>query len=180
MNIVLIGYRCSGKTTVGKMLAGEMGLDFMDMDAMIEMKAGCSIEDMVSGNGWASFRELERRLAEELSRGDNMIIATGGGIVTDQKNVERLRQNGWIVWLNAREEILIERIAGEQLAGKMRPSLIGTDPVAEVKEVLGVRRPLYEKAASFVVDTSYLSSAEVASSIIKAIPADGSLHLGKE
>jgi len=167
MNIVLIGYRCSGKTTVGKILAEEMGLDFVDMDALIETNAGCSIEAIVSRKGWGSFRDMERKLAEDLSHGDDLVIATGGGIVTDRKNVERLKQNGWIVWLNAKEDILMERMEEENKSGKARPSLTGTDPLKEINEVLAVRKPLYKKAASFVVDTSRLPPDEAALVIMK-------------
>ena len=106
MNIVLIGYRCSGKTAVGKIVARELGRNFLDMDALIEENAGCSIETIISRKGWDHFREIEKRLVEEVSRKDNLIIATGGGVVVDEGNVKNLRKNGWIVWLNGKAEVL--------------------------------------------------------------------------
>jgi shikimate kinase len=74
MNIVLVGYRCSGKTTVGAILASELGRDFFDTDVMIDQKAGCSIETITSRDGWDHFRSLEKELIEEVSKRDNLVI----------------------------------------------------------------------------------------------------------
>ena len=167
MNIILIGYRCSGKTVVGKTLARELGRAFLDTDTLIEENAGRSIEAMISTKGWEYFRETEKRVAEEVSRRDNLVIATGGGIVMDEQNVKNLKQNGWVVWLKGKPEVLKERMAEEQGAGRMRPSLTGADPLEEIEEVLSARRPFYERAGDLVVDTSNLSIRDVAALIIK-------------
>lgn len=170
MNIVLIGYRCSGKTVVGKTLAIELGREFLDTDAVIEENAGRTIETMISTKGWDRFRETENRLVEEVSRRNNLVIATGGGIVMDEENVKNLKQNGWVVWLKGKPEVLRERMAKEQGTGRYRPSLTGTDPMEEIKEVLSVRKPFYERAGDLVVDTSSLSIGEAAALIIKNLP----------
>jgi shikimate kinase len=170
MNIVLIGYRCSGKTVVGKTLARELGREFLDTDALIEENAGRSIETMISTKGWDRFRETEKRLVEEVSRRNNLVIATGGGIVMDEENVKNLKQNGWVVWLKGKPEVLRERMAKEQGAGRIRPSLTGADPMEEIKEVLSVRKAFYERAGDLVVDTSSLSIGEAAALIIKNLP----------
>jgi shikimate kinase len=170
MNIVLIGYRCSGKTVVGKTLAIELGREFLDTDAVIEENAGRSIENMISTKGWDRFRETEKRLVEEVSRRNNLVIATGGGIVMDEENVKNLKQNGWVVWLKGKPEVLRERMAKEQGAGRYRPSLTGADPMEEIKEVLSVRKPFYDRAGDLVVDTSSLSIGEAAALIIKNLP----------
>ena len=170
MNIVLIGYRCSGKTEVGKILARELEKDFLDTDELIEDNAGCSIETIISRDGWNHFREIEKSLIEKVSRRNNLIIATGGGVVIDEDNVKNLKKNAWIVWLNGESEVLRERMDKEQRSGKIRPSLTGEDPLEEIKQVMDVRIPLYEKTANFVVDTSTVTSAEVAALIIKNIP----------
>ena len=168
MNIVLIGYRCSGKTEVGKILAEKLEKDFLDTDELLEGNAGCSIETIISKDGWDHFREIEKNMIKEVSRKDNLIIATGGGVVMDERNIKNLKRNGWIVWLNAKREVLKKRMDKEEKLGKIRPSLTGEDPLEEIKQVLDFRIPLYEKAAAFVVDTSILTSREVAASIIKA------------
>ena len=169
MNIVLIGYRCSGKTEVGKILAEELEKDFLDIDELLEDKTGCSIETIISTDGWDHFREIERNIIEDVSRRDNLVIATGGGVVMDERNIKNLKRNGWIVWLNGKREVLKKRMDKEQKLGKVRPSLTGEDPLEEIKQVLDVRIPLYKKAAAFVVDTSILTPSEVAASIIKAL-----------
>jgi len=176
MNIVLIGYRCSGKTAVGKILARELGRNFLDTDVLIEENAGCSIETVVSRRGWDHFREIEKRLIKEVCRKDNLVIATGGGVVMDEENVKNLKRNGWIVWLNGKAEALKDRMDREQRSGKIRPSLTGADPLEEIKQVLDVRTPLYERTATLVVDTSTLSLREVSALIMKSLPKN---HMGR-
>ncbi|MGD8227297.1 MAG: shikimate kinase [Desulfobacteraceae bacterium] len=170
MNIVLVGYRCSGKSEVGKALARELDKEFLDTDALIEEKAGLSIETMISAEGWDHFRETEKRLVEEVSRRNDLVIATGGGIVMDEENVKNLKQNGWVVWLKGEPEVLRGRMAKEQGSGNVRPSLTGADPLEEIKEVLSIRQPFYKRAGDLVVDTSNLSIGEAAALIIKNLP----------
>jgi shikimate kinase len=169
MNIVLIGYRCSGKTAVGEILANELGRDFLDTDALIEDRAGCSIEALISTRGWDYFREIEKGIVKEVSMRDNLVIATGGGVVMDEENVKNMKQSAWIVWLNGRPEILKERMGKEQRSGKRRPTLTGADPLVEIEEVLSTRKPLYEQAGDVTIDTSSLSTWEAAALIIKHI-----------
>jgi len=175
MNIVLIGYRCSGKTSVGKIIAGKLGKDFLDTDVLIEENTGTSIEAMISKEGWDRFRDIEKSLIEEVSRADNLVIATGGGIVMNEENVINLKKNGWIVWLNGKAEVLKERMEREQRSGKIRPSLTGADPLEEIKNVLDARAGLYEGASDLVVDTSSMTPAEVADQILKQRPKDKDL-----
>jgi len=172
MNIVLIGYRCSGKTAVGKILANELGRDFLDTDVLIEENAGCSIEVITSRDGWDHFRDIERRLIKEVSKKDNLVIATGGGVVMVEENVKNLKKNGFLVWLNGKAKVFKERMEREQKSGKIRPSLTGADPLEEIKQVLDIRTPLYEQAGNLMVDTSSLSIREVATSILKALPRE--------
>ena len=170
MNIVLIGYRCSGKTAVGKILARELGMDFLDTDALIEDRAGCSIEKIISSKGWDHFRKIEKRLTEEVSRRDDLVIATGGGVVMDEDNVKNLKENAWIVWLDGNPEVLKQRMDRERSRGKIRPSLTGADPLEEIEQVLSTRRPLYEDAGDLTVDTSNLSIQEASALIMKNLP----------
>jgi shikimate kinase len=170
MNIVLIGYRCCGKTEVGKILARGLRRSFLDTDSLIEKKNECSIEMIISRHGWDHFREIEKTLVEEISSGDNLIIATGGGVVMDKENVKNLKENGFVVWLKAESEVLRARMDKEQRSGKIRPSLTGVAPLEEIKQVMEARAPLYEKAANLVVDSTTLSLREAADSIIKTLP----------
>lgn len=167
-NIVLIGYRCSGKTEVGKILARDLKREFVDTDRLIEEKAGCSIEDFVRDNGWDRFRDLERQVVEEASKDFGLVIATGGGVVLDGSNVENLKKNGDTIWLKADARILIERMISSSIT-QPRPSLTGKNPEEEVEEVLSYRTSMYKKAGDISVDTGELSIKEVVESIIKSL-----------
>jgi shikimate kinase len=167
MNIVLIGYRCSGKTSSGKIVAKKMKRDFRDIDSTIEERAGRRIEELVAVKGWGYFRSLERDIIREVSDMDNIVIATGGGAVTDGENVRNLKRKGFVIWLKAEVDTLKERMKKEQESGVLRPSLTGKDPVEEVKAVLDLRNPLYEAAGDLVIETDDISAEEIAESIIR-------------
>lgn len=171
MNIVLIGYRCSGKTAVGRILANELGMDFADTDALIEEDVGESIEAIISTKSWDHFRNLERDVIKRTSEKDNQVIATGGGVVVNQENVKALKKAGWVVWLDAEPSILKERMDKEQQSGNIRPSLNGVDPLAEIEEVMNARRPMYQEVQDFMADTTRLSQPEAAALIMRNLPA---------
>jgi shikimate kinase len=168
MNVVLIGYRCSGKTLVGKMLARELGRDFWDTDRLIEMETGASVPGLVSSKGWDYFRDVERKVIEVVARKDNVVIATGGGVVMEGANMEHLKRNGWIVWLNTDAGVIEERMGQEEMSGTARPALTGSNPVEEIERVLRVRTPLYAQAADLAVDTSRRSPGQVTEMIMHA------------
>ena len=170
MNIVLIGYRCSGKTAVGGVLARELDMEFLDTDLLIEAEAGRSIDKIISEEGWAHFRDAEKGVIEEVSVSDNQVIAPGGGAVMDGNNVRNLKRNGFIVWLRGDAEVLKARMERDPRSAVTRPSLTGTDPLEEIHQVLDIRTPLYEQAGNIMVDTGPLSIEEVAERIIKALP----------
>jgi len=166
-NIVLVGYRCSGKTSVGKHLAQELGRKFLDTDAWIEKKARCSIETIISRHGWECFRNIEKNLIKELSRETGLVIATGGGVVMNEDNVRNLKRSGWIVWLTAGAEALKQRMLRDERSGKSRPSLTGIGPLEEIERVLGARASYYEKASDLTVDTTSLLPRQVAALILR-------------
>ena len=170
MNIVLIGYRCSGKTAVGQILAKKLGRDFVDTDALIEEASGCSIETLVSRSGWRHFREIEKRVIEAVSTKIKQVVATGGGAVMDSDNVKQLKTKSWIVWLDGTPEVLSQRMAKDQARGNARPSLTGTDAIMEIAAVLADRRPDYERAGDYRIDTDNLSVHEIVDLIIGNMP----------
>ena len=172
MNIVLIGYRCSGKTAVGQILANKLRKDFVDTDILIEEYAGCSLETMISRNGWRHFREIEKKLIKAVTAKNNQVIATGGGAVMDADNVKSLKRNAWIVWLNGTPEVLAQRMVKDQAQGKARPSLSGADSIKEIAEVLAVRCSFYEQAGNLEIDTSTLSIREAVDLIIRNLPKE--------
>jgi shikimate kinase len=166
MNIVLIGGRCSGKTTVGRLLADRTGRAFQDTDTLVEKMAGASIEELVAARGWSGFRALEKQAVATVAGKDRQVIATGGGAVLDRDNVRNLARQGFLVWLDGRPEVLAKRLAAQQQTGEIRPSLTGADPVAEFVQIMKTRRKVYGEISALRVDTSNLSAVEVAEGIM--------------
>lgn len=163
MNIVLIGMRGCGKTTVGKLLAKRLGKQFIEMDRLIVQRVGLSIPDIVDRYGWKKFRDIEEEITHEVVKLDNMVNATGGGVVTSKKNVQELKKKGILVWLKASTDTLLERIGN----GQSRPSLTGRSQQEDIEAVLAERRLIYEQAADFVIDTDGKMPEEVAEAITK-------------
>jgi len=170
MNIVLIGYRCSGKTLVGRLLARDLKRNFLDTDHLIEVKTGIPISSYVSRYGWGNFRGVEREVVEAAALEDNSVIAAGGGTVMNPENATNLRRNGWVVWLAAGAAVIRERMTRARLQGCPRPPLSGTDPLEEVEAILLERTPVYERASDWTVSTDDQSAQEVEQAIIKGLP----------
>ncbi|MBL7204387.1 MAG: shikimate kinase [Desulfobacteraceae bacterium] len=168
MNIVLVGYRCSGKTTVGKLLARDLKREFLDTDRLIEGKTGLPIHLYVSQKGWRDFRAVEKEVVSHVASRDDLVIATGGGVVMDQGNVRNLRKNGWFVWLKAKPSVIRDRMNTEEKPGELRPSLSGTDPLEEIDQILHERAPFYASTGDHTVDTNGQPPEKVARAIMKA------------
>lgn len=166
-NIVLIGMRGSGKTTIAKLLAERLGWQVIELDAEIEKKTGMSIKEMVAQHGWDYFRDRESEVVKEAATLENVVISTGGGVVLRPENVTALKQNGICIYLKAPAEVLIQRIGGE---ASQLPRLTESVSMAEeMKKVLEVREPLYAAAAEKIVDVAHLGPDAVARTIEKMI-----------
>jgi shikimate kinase len=168
MNIVLIGYRCSGKTSVGRSLARELQRPFVDTDAVVEERAGRSIREIVLRDGWPRFREMEKRAVREATALDNRVISTGGGVVAEDENRSALKQKGWVVWLKAGSDVIRSRMNHD----RVRPPLTARNPMEEVDEVLSLRIPLYERMADETVDTDPLTIRQVVETLLQRLPAE--------
>jgi len=175
MNIVLIGYRGSGKSTVGKNLAKRLDMRFVDTDHLIEECQGNQIAEIVKLHGWDGFRAMERKIISEISNNDRLVIAAGGGAVLEAENVRYLKENGFIIWLNGNINVLIQRMAKDLRTATGRPSLTGRGTLEELEEVIAYRRDFYEKASEVQVDTSALGVDEVVEQIL-AIFREKSLY----
>ncbi len=155
--IYLVGYRCTGKTTVGRRLAERLQWAFCEMDRMIEDLAGKSISALFTEEGEELFRDLEESVLTHCSTVPEAVVSTGGGVVTRESNRETLKETGRVVWLRASVETIQDRMeeAAETGVGKegKRPSLSGASPVEEVEEILEERRPLYESVADHQIQT---------------------------
>ncbi len=170
MNIVLVGYRCSGKSVVGKTLADRLGLKWVDTDRVLERRVGCAIGEYVSKKGWDAFRMVEKMIIRSVSNGDRQVIATGGGVVLDWENVRHLRQSGWVVFLQAGVSTIYERMIRDERAGKVRPGLVEKNPSAEIELVLNQRMALYHRSCDVVVNTDGKSTEKVSTEIIRSMP----------
>ncbi len=166
MNTILIGYRGTGKSSSGRLVAEMLGEEYLSMDDEIVRRAKLSIPEIVESRGWSFFRELESNLALEVSQRQNVVVDTGGGVIERAVNMERLGASGRVVWLRAGVEIIISRISGDSARPPLREGSSLTD---EVREVLRSRTPLYEKYSDFIVDTDCRSPREVAETIIELL-----------
>lgn len=163
MNIVLIGYRGTGKSSVGKVLAERLGRRLISTDAEVVRRAGLSIPEIVKQSGWDHFRDLESEVCQDLAGQDGLIIDTGGGAVLRSQNVARLKTNGTLFWLTADVATIAARIGGDS----QRPSLTGSKSfVEEIDDVLRERTPIYAAAADHVVATDGRSLADVVATIL--------------
>lgn len=164
MNIVLIGYRGTGKSEVGNILAWRLDMEYVGMDAAIVARAGMPIPEIVAQHGWPYFRDLESAEARELAGRDNLVIDTGGGVIERPENIEVLQENACVIWLQASVPTIVARIGGDT----ERPALTaGKTFTEEVAEVLERRTPLYQSAAHHAIDTDALTPEQVADRIIE-------------
>jgi shikimate kinase len=168
-NLVLIGGRACGKTSVGKALARALERPFVDLDEVLVAQAGCSIAELVAAAGWPEFRRREKELVAHYAGLSGQVLAPGGGAVLDPENVRNLKEHGLVIWLMADPATLGERLRGDQGSQEFRPSLTGGDPVEEMAKVLAEREPLYRAAAHLVLDTTGLSINQVVQRILAAI-----------
>jgi shikimate kinase len=169
MNIVLIGYRASGKTDVGKRLSNLLNLPFYDTDDLIRERTGKSVRQMVREGGWPAFRTAEKAVIAGLSGLEGAVIALGGGAVTEPENVAILKEKGFFVWLEVDETAVIERMKGDVANEETRPPLGDGGMAEEVREMLAERTPLYRAHADLTVDTTDKSAEQVALEIAGAI-----------
>ncbi len=172
MNIILIGYRGSGKTTVGRELAKLLERPFFDSDRMVFAKTGRTVSEIVEAGGWPAFREAEKAVIAELSALDQAVISLGGGAVMDPDNVASLEERGKFVWLRADARTLARRMQSEKNGGGQRPSLTGAGTLEEVERVLAERLPVYRALADLAVDTAGKYPAGIAAEIAAAVPDD--------
>lgn len=163
MNIVLIGYRGTGKSVVGAIIARRLGMRYIGMDAEIVESAGMPIPEIVERLGWPGFRDLESAQVRELAGKDNLVIDTGGGVIERNENIEELQKSAMIFWMKARVDTIVSRIQGD----KQRPPLTsGKSFTEEVAEVLERRTPLYRRAAHHEIDTDDLAPEQIAERVI--------------
>lgn len=159
-NIALLGFMGTGKTTVGQLLATQFSMTFVDMDRVIEERAGKAVSRIFEEDGEPHFRSLERALVRELSAKQGLVIGAGGGVVLSSDNVSDLSRSGLVVCLMAAPEEILKRLSGDN----KRPLLEGGEKAAKILKILESRRSLYESIPRRV-DTTRLTPVEVAEKV---------------
>lgn len=165
-NVALIGFMGTGKTAVGEALAKRLDRKFVELDWLIERKAGKSIPDIFQQDGEVAFRDLEIEVTRETAREKNLVIACGGGIVLNKINIDRLRENSVIVYLTASPRAILKRVSSEE---GQRPLLEVANPTLTIRELLRFRKPFYERAADIRIDTSKLDIDSVVAQIMNRL-----------
>ncbi len=165
MNLVLIGYRGSGKSIVGATLSNRIGYGFLDLDEQIARSLGRTIRDVFESEGEAGFRRHEHEALGALAKLNRHVIALGGGALDDPENQAIVRRLGRVVWLRAPAIVLWTRIRSDEKTPRDRPDLTAAGGLSEVEVVLARREPVYRKCSNHVIDTMSMLADEVAEAI---------------
>ncbi len=182
MKIFLIGYRCTGKTTIGKILANILNLSFIDIDKKIESDTNLSIASIVKKSGWDEFRNLEKQALISTHNHRNLIVSTGGGIVIDEDNRSFIRRNGISIWLFADQKIIINRLIKDKNTLLSRPSLTNdkfngdnleiSTLEQETSTLISLRESMYSEITQIKFDTTIKTPEEIAHMIKRRIKDD--------
>jgi len=170
MRIALIGYRGSGKSTAGRLLADRLGLPFVDADQALEAKLGRSIASVFAHEGESAFRDWEQQTLAELAAEPKLVLATGGGVVLRPANRQALRQFDAVVWLRADVASLVDRL---KKGPGNRPALTEAGLFNEVALVLEARRAFYQESANVIIDTDGKPPEAVAEAVFQALDLEG-------
>ena len=169
MNIYLIGYRGTGKTTLGRALSRKFRRKFVDLDLLIEEREGRKIEEIFAKDGEKYFRDIEHKVLSEIARQSDLIVSTGGGIVILPENREIIKSTGITIYLTADDKTIYKRIKND----KNRPPLTSKPPLEEVHHLLSIRKPFYEELADITIDTSVSNIEDCSKKIIEFIKIKG-------
>lgn len=166
MNIYLIGYRGTGKSSVAPLLAQRLGpsWSWVDLDAQLEQRAGRTIAQIFAEDGEQTFRDLESQELSIAAGCNETVVATGGGVIGREENRQLLRA-GWVVWLTAAPEVIFRRVSGDTTTNSRRPNLT-TGGLEEIQELLARRTPIYQSLANLSVATDHASIEHIVEQIL--------------
>ena len=166
MNLYLIGYRGSGKSTIGPLVAKLLGWTSQDADDWVETNAGVSIAEIFATQGEPAFRELESAAIRALAQQSRLVVSLGGGAPMAKSNQQQLSQSGKTIWLDAKPDVLWNRISRDDSTQDRRPDLTDVGGKAEVEQMLAVRNPVYNACADYRIDVGELAPEEIAELIV--------------
>ncbi|GAB6041183.1 shikimate kinase AroK [Endothiovibrio diazotrophicus] len=164
-NLILVGPMGAGKSTIGRQLGEELGMEFVDSDKEIERRTGVDIPLIFELEGEAGFRKRESAMIHELAGTAGTVLATGGGAVLDPENRTVLAARGTVIYLHASIDQLVKRTARD----RNRPLLQGGDPRRKLEEIMAVREPLYREVADIAIDTSGRSVRAVVKELLERL-----------
>lgn len=165
-NIFLIGYRGTGKTTVGRLLAERLGWEFIDADVLLEEKHGRTIKQIFAAEGETGFRDKEAAILAELCGKTRQVIATGGGVILRPDNRALLKKSGHVIWLRAEESTIWQRLKQDVATEDRRPNLT-VGGLQEIEDLLKQREPWYTDCAEFIEDTTGQSPTQLVERIVQ-------------
>jgi shikimate kinase len=171
-NIALVGFRASGKSLIGRLLARQCDLSFVDMDERLVASFGQDIDQWVRVEGWESFRQVESELLEELAQEQGLVVATGGGVILSAHNRHLLKTHFHVIWLKASLETTWLRLQNDPNTGKNRPALTTLPLREEIEQTLVARSALYEETADIILETDATPPAELVSQLQSRLRPD--------
>lgn len=167
MNLYLIGYRGSGKSTVAPLVAKDLKRPSIDSDHLIVQKNNCSIADIFANSGETEFRRIEQQIVKQLGDLSNHVVSLGGGVPMFESNRMVLAATGKTVYLNGSPDVLWSRIAQDAASDELRPSLTDLDAKAEVDSLVNQRHPIYADCADYMIEVNQLSPQQIAEQIVQ-------------
>lgn len=174
-NLILTGFRATGKTSVGRIVAERMRWAFLDSDELLRAQLGAPIADIVARRGWPFFREAEAKLLAELKAMRSTVLATGGGAIEHRQAWDELRRCGLVVWLDADIATIRRRMLSDPKSDQQRPSLTGQNVLDEIEQLLVRRTPLYAAGSDVRVNVEERSPEELAEEIVQALHREHSI-----
>jgi shikimate kinase len=161
VNLALIGFMGTGKTSVGRLVAEALNFEFVDTDEQIQARTGRTIADIFAKDGEAAFRALEREAVLELTKHSHAVISTGGGLPTNPENLAQLKTNALVICLWSSPEKIWERVRHQS----HRPLLHDPEPQKKIRDLLAAREPFY-KRADVLINTDIRAVREVAQQVV--------------
>lgn len=164
-SLFLIGFMGAGKSSVAAALSETLGRDVLEMDQYIVRQEGMPVSEIFSRKGEPYFRQCETELLRSLALQEPMVVSCGGGVPMRQENVDAMRACGKVILLQARPEVILERVRDDH----SRPLLEGHKDIPYISQLMEQRRPKYEAAADIMVDTSDLTITQVRDEILRRV-----------
>ena len=164
-HLFLTGYRGTGKSTIGRHLAGQLSRRCVDLDEEIERRVGKTIRQIFDEGGEEAFRHFEAEALEAVTQAEASVIALGGGAIIKEENRRLIAKTGWCCWLNADAETILGRIHGDATTSQRRPALTNLSELEEIRKLLAHRQPLYESASDFRVEVAKRTPEQIADEV---------------